>query len=104
VNYERRRDSQATGVNAGVVPTDSDRGGNLQYENVNSSGGDSTYTLTPSDIQGMDPQNIGNDAALLQVLNNHPERNDPTQGDGRNSIGYRFPYPPPGVRRLHQPD
>ena len=40
----------------------------------------------------MDPQGIGNDAALLQVLNNYPQGNDPTQGDGLNSIGYRFPY------------
>ena len=56
------------------------------------SGGDSIYTLTPSDIQSMDPSDIGNDAALLQVLNNYPQGNDPTQGDGLNSIGYRFPY------------
>jgi hypothetical protein len=92
LNYEGRRDSQGTSVNAGVVPTDSYRGGNLQYEYVNSNGGDSTYALTPSDIQGMDPQGIGKNAALLQVLNNYPKGNDPTQGDGLNSIGYRFPY------------
>lgn len=92
LNYEGRRDSQGTSVNAGVVPTASYRAGNLKYEYVNSSGGDSTYTLTPSDIQNMDPQGIGNDAALLQVLNAYPQGNDPTQGDGLNSIGYRFPY------------
>ncbi|HUN86251.1 MAG TPA: carboxypeptidase-like regulatory domain-containing protein [Terracidiphilus sp.] len=92
LNYEGRRDSQGTSVNGGTVPTTSYRAGILQYEYVNSSGGDSTYTLTPSDIQGMDPQNIGNDPALLTVLNNYPQGNDPTQGDGLNSIGYRFPY------------
>lgn len=92
VNYEGRRDSQGTSVNAGTVPTASYRAGNLQYEYANASGPDSVYTLTPSDIQGMDPQNIGNDAALLQVLNAYPVGNDPTQGDGLNSIGYRFPY------------
>ncbi len=91
-NYEGRRDSQGASVNAGTVPTASYRAGNLQYEYVNSSGGDSTYTLTPADIQSMDPQNIGNDAALLAVLNNYPQGNDPTQGDGLNSIGYRFPF------------
>ena len=92
VNYEGRRDSQGTSVNAGVVPTAGYRAGNLAYEYVNPSGADSTYTLTPSDIQSMDPQGIGNDASLLQVLNNYPQGNDPTQGDGLNSIGYRFPY------------
>ena len=91
-NYEGRRDSQGTSVNAGTVPTDSYRAGNLQYEYLNSSGADTTYTLTPSDIQGMDPQSIGNDPALLQVLQSYPEGNDPTQGDGLNSTGYRFPY------------
>lgn len=92
LNYEGRRDSQGTSVNAGPVPTASYRAGNLQYDYVNSSGGDSIYTLTAADIQSMDPQNIGNDAALLQVLNAYPQGNDPTQGDGLNSIGYRFPY------------
>lgn len=92
LNYEGRRDSQGTSVNAGVVPTASYRAGSLNYEYANTSGGDSTYTLTPSDIQGMDPQGVGNSAALLQVLNNYPVGNDSTQGDGLNSIGYRFPY------------
>ncbi|HZZ37914.1 MAG TPA: carboxypeptidase-like regulatory domain-containing protein [Acidobacteriaceae bacterium] len=91
VNYEGRRDSQGTSVNAGTVPTTSYRAGNLQYEYANA-GGDAVYTLTPADIQSMDPQGIGNDDALLQVLNSYPQGNDPTQGDGLNSIGYRFPY------------
>jgi len=91
-NYEGRRDAQGTSVNAGTVPNDSYRAGNLEYEYVNKSGGDSVYTLTPADIQKMDPQKIGDDAALLTVLNAYPHGNDPTQGDGLNSIGYRFPY------------
>ena len=90
-NYEGRRDSQGTSVNAGTVPTDSYRAGNLQYEYANG-GSDSIYTLSAANIQSMDPQGIGNDAALVQVLNAYPEGNDPTQGDGLNSIGYRFPY------------
>ena len=92
LNYEGRRDSQGTSVNAGLVPTQSYRQGYLNYEYVNSKGGDSVYTLSPSDIQRMDPQGIGEDAALLKVINNYPQGNDPTQGDGLNSIGYRFPY------------
>jgi hypothetical protein len=92
LNYEGRRDSQGTSVNAGLVPTANYRAGNLKYEASNSSGNDSVFTLTPSDIQHMDPQGIGNSAPLLQVLNAYPVGNDPTQGDGLNSIGYRFPY------------
>ncbi len=57
-----------------------------------SSGGDTVYTLTPANIRSMDPQKIGNSDALLQILNSYPQGNDPTQGDGLNSIGYRFPY------------
>jgi len=92
LNYEGRRDSQGTSVNAGTVPTNSYRAGYLNYEYVNAGGGDSTYTLTPANIQYMDPQGIGNSVPLLQVLNAYPQGNDPTQGDGLNSIGYRFPY------------
>ncbi|MGC2163112.1 MAG: carboxypeptidase-like regulatory domain-containing protein [Silvibacterium sp.] len=92
LNYEGRRDSQGTSVNAGTVPTASYRAGYLNYEYLNAGGNDTTYTLTPADIQHMDPQGIGNSTALLQVLNAYPQGNDPTQGDGLNSIGYRFPY------------
>jgi hypothetical protein len=92
LNYEGRRDSQGTSVNAGTVPTANYRAGNLNYEALSTSGNDSVFTLTPADIQHMDPQGIGNNAALLQVLNAYPQGNDPTQGDGLNSIGYRFPY------------
>src|ERR1700727_917518 len=57
LNYEGRRDSQGTSVNAGTVPNTTYGGGYLYYEYANSSGtSDSVYTLSPSDIQGMDPQ------------------------------------------------
>ena len=92
VNYEGRRDSQGTSVNAGTVPTASYRSGFLNYQYLNSSGVDATYTLTPADIQNMDPQGVGVNTALQAVLNAYPAGNDTTQGDGLNSIGYRFPY------------
>jgi hypothetical protein len=92
LNYEGRRDSQGTSVNAGTVPTANYRAGNLKYEYVNPGGSDSVFTLTPANMQNMDPHGIGNSAALLQVLNAYPVGNDTTQGDGLNSIGYRFPY------------
>jgi Carboxypeptidase regulatory-like domain len=91
-NFEGRRDDQGSSVNAGTVPTSAFRAGNLQYYYVNQGGGDSTYLLTPQDIQGMDPQGIGVNQAVLQIFNGYPAGNDTTQGDGLNTIGYRFPY------------
>jgi hypothetical protein len=55
LNYEGRRDSQGTSVNAGLVPTTNYRAGNLQHQGVNASGNDSVFTLTPADMQHMDP-------------------------------------------------
>jgi hypothetical protein len=90
-NYEGRRDTEGTSVNAGTVPTAQFRAGNLQYHYVNGSS-DSVYLLTPADIKGMDPQGIGVNPNILQIFNNYPLPNDPTQGDGINTEGYRFPY------------
>jgi hypothetical protein len=90
-NYEGRRDTQGTSVNAGTVPTSLYRAGNLQYDYVNGNS-DSVYLLTPSQIKGMDPLGIGDNAAMLQLFNAYPQPNDPTQGDGLNTEGYRFPY------------
>ena len=90
-NYEGRRDTEGISVNAGTVPTASFRAGNIQYEYKNS-GGDAVYTLTPADIKAMDPQGIGVNPNILAIYNNYPLPNDPTQGDGLNTEGYRFPY------------
>jgi len=90
-NYEGRRDTEGESVNAGTVPTASYRAGNLQYE-YQSGAGDAVYLLTPADIKSMDPQGIGDNSAMLQLFNSYPLPNDPTQGDGLNTEGYRFPY------------
>ena len=78
-------------MNAGTVPTASFRAGNIQYE-YQKGGGDAVYLLTPADIKGMDPQGIGDNPNILAIYNNYPQPNDPTQGDGLNTEGYRFPY------------
>src|SRR5580692_3856773 len=67
-NYEGRRDTEGTSVNAGTVPTASFRAGNIQYEYQNG-GGDSVYLLTPADIKGMDPQGIGDNPNILAIFN-----------------------------------
>jgi len=90
-NYEGRRDTEGTSVNAGTVPTASYRAGNIQYE-YQQNGSDSVFLLTPADIKAMDPQGIGVNPAILAIYNAYPMPNDPTQGDGLNTEGYRFPY------------
>jgi hypothetical protein len=90
-NFEGRRDDEGTSVNAGTVPTPSFRAGNIQYE-YQKNGGDSIFLLTPADIKAMDPQGIGVNPNILSIYNAYPLPNDPTQGDGLNTEGYRFPY------------
>ena len=88
LNYEGRRDAEGESVYAGTVPTPSLRAGNIQY--VNTSG--SVTTLTPAQIQAMDPQGIGVNQNVLAIFANYPQPNDPSQGDSLNTQGFRFPY------------
>jgi len=88
LNYEGRRDAEGESVYAGTVPTASLRAGNIQYENASGS----ITTLTPSQIQGMDPQGIGVNQNVLKIFSQYPQPNDPTQGDSLNTQGFRFPY------------
>jgi hypothetical protein len=84
-NYEGRRDSEAVST-VRTVPTASMRAGLLSYENSN--GG--ITTLTAGQIRQMDPLGIGEDPAVLSVLQGYPLPNDPTLGDGFNTSGFRF--------------
>lgn len=84
-NYEGRRDREAASV-ARTVPTGSMRQGLLIYQNA--SGGNTT--LTPGQIKQMDPLGIGENAAVLALLQTYPLPNDPTSGDGLNTSGFRF--------------
>jgi carboxypeptidase family protein len=84
-NYEGRRDSEASSQ-ARTVPSPSMRNGFLTYPNAN--GG--TTTLTAAQIKQMDPLGIGEDSAVLSLLNSYPLPNDPTLGDSYNTSGYRF--------------
>jgi hypothetical protein len=88
LNYEGRRDAEGESVYAGTVPTPSLRGGNIQY--LNASG--TVTTLTPAQIQGMDPQGIGVNQNVLAIFAKYPQPNDASQGDSLNTQGFRFPY------------
>src|SRR5579872_279436 len=84
-NHEGRRDSEATST-VRTVPTQSMRNGILIYPNINGN----TTTLTASQIRQMDPLGIGEDSAVMSLLNSYPLPNDLTLGDGYNTSGYRF--------------
>jgi hypothetical protein len=88
LNYEGRRDTQGFSSDGDIVPTSSLQTGYLQY--VNTAG--SVTVLTPAQIQGMDPQGIGPDAAALALLSTYPTGNNLSQGDGLNTEGYSFSY------------
>jgi hypothetical protein len=87
-NYEGRRDTEGQSVNAGRVPLPGFTAGNIQYQDVNGN----VDNLTPAQIQAMDPQGIGVNQPMQQLLSQYPQANDPTQGDTLNTAGYRFPY------------
>ena len=98
LNYEGRRDDQAFVSNSDVVPVASFRAGNLQYCTTGScqptygAASSDTYTLTPAQLQSMDPLGIGPSAAVQALFNSYPLPNNPTTGDGFNTEGYSFAY------------
>src|SRR5258708_14671032 len=84
-NYEGRRDREAASE-AQTVPSASMRAGQVIYQNINNG----LTTLTPAQIQQMDPLGLGNDPAVLSILQSYPMPNDPILGDGLNTSGFRF--------------
>ena len=45
---------------------------------------------SPAQIQQIDPQHIGESAAVLKLLQSYPAPNDNTVGDGLNTAGIDF--------------
>jgi hypothetical protein len=101
VNYEGRRDAEGTSA-LRLVPSPTLRAGDLVYlcadpaqcpgGTVNGVNGvqPGYYALGPSQIKGMDPQGIGDNQAVLSLLNQYQPANDFTAGDGSNTLGFRF--------------
>lgn len=89
VNYEAREDRNEASV-VRTVPTQSLRNGNLLYPSTNGT----TVVVTPADVKNrLDPLGIGVNPASLAIFNSYPLPNDPSQGDGLNTSGYRFNAP-----------
>jgi hypothetical protein len=91
LNYEGRKDASAQSE-LRVVPLDTMRQGIVQY--VTNSG--TIGTLTPAQVQQLDPAGIGENAATLALFQSaYPHSNDSTVGDGINTGGFRFNAPAP---------
>lgn len=89
-NYEERTD--ASGVSqARMVPSDTLRQGILKFQLADGS----IQTLTPANIQAIDPLHQGVNQAALKILNLYPTGNDASYGQdgGLNFSGYRFNAP-----------
>jgi hypothetical protein len=93
-NYDNSRIISSTLVQR-TVPLDSLRNGNVSYLNGGANGdGTSTGTLTPAQIQAIDPAGIGIDQSWLTYINaRYPHSNNLSTGDGINSGGFSFNAP-----------
>jgi len=110
VNYEGSRQREEASV-IRIVPSDNLRQGMIRYVCATGDPNCSTSnskvnvvndpalglvaTLTPAQIQAMDPLGIGNNPVMLKYFNSFPEPNDFSQGDLLNFVGYRFRGPVP---------
>jgi hypothetical protein len=88
-NYEGRRDREGVEVSR-TVPTAAFRQGILAYRVGTDPNNLTTTTLTPANIQSMDPLGVGENPAVLGALQKYPLPNDPLGGDGLNQQGFRF--------------
>ncbi len=85
LNYEGRRDASALSATR-TVPSEKLKAGTLQY--LTMAGG--VAELSPERLKQIDPLGIGPNAASLALFKQYPVGNDPSLGDGLNTIGYRF--------------
>ena len=100
-NYEGRRDAEGSSTLRNV-PSPTLRAGDLVYlcadptqcpgGTVNGVSGvqPGYYALGPAQIQKMDPLGIGDNQAVLSLLNQYPAANAANAGDGSNTLGFRF--------------
>ncbi len=89
-NYERRIDASAQGVER-MVPTENMKQGILTFAD----GDGNIHTLSPAQIQQIDPLGIGINQGYLNILKQYPAGNDPAFGTdgGLNFTGFRFNAP-----------
>src|SRR5262245_61488132 len=92
--YEGRRFPPSTDA-VRIVPTDTFRQGILQFRDgtaaVASSNVATSRLCGAANNQACDPRAIGLSPLIRDYLNLYPAGNDPTSGDGLNTIGLRAP-------------
>ena len=110
-DFNNSRIIQSTNVER-VVPLDSFRNGTVSYIRNTDAVTGATCTgasrenttpncigqLTPAQGQSLDPQHLGESAALFSFINStYPHANDPaySSADGINTGGFRFNFPEP---------
>ena len=97
-NYEGRRLHDDYIFNA-IVPTAALRQGILQFPDA--TGAVRQYSLQPGNIStacggaSCDPRNIGMSPVIKSEMGLYPIGNNPSLGDGLNTIGYTFDAPTP---------
>ncbi len=89
-NYEKRLDRTALSE-LEHVPSQAMRNGILTFANSNGA----IQTLSPAQLQQIDPQHLGNSPSILSILQQYPVGNAPSAGfdGGLNFVGYRFNAP-----------
>ncbi len=90
-NYEGRRFPRSGTVNR-IVPTDSLRQGILRFRdaagNINSYPLASSTACGPAGTDRCDPRGLGLSPSISALWQKMPAGNDPSQGDGLNSMGF----------------
>jgi hypothetical protein len=90
-NYDNSRIIRSV-VEQRYVPTDTFRAGKIYY--CTNPTCTTTDFTTPAQVKTIDPQNIGEDTALLTLFNGRfPHSNSSAVGDGRNTSGFAFNAP-----------
>lgn len=82
-NWEQRQDRSET-IELRYVPTAQMRQGILRYPSANGE----TVTLTPQQLQAIDPRGVNQ--AVLAMLQQYPLPNEFGVGDALNTAGFRF--------------
>ncbi|MEX2663562.1 MAG: carboxypeptidase-like regulatory domain-containing protein, partial [Vicinamibacterales bacterium] len=80
MNYEAQRFPRSTQVER-LVPSDSLRAGVLRFR-------DAAGNVVPYDLRTIDPRGIGLNPVVSAVWDTLPAGNDPSRGDGLNTVGF----------------
>ena len=96
INYEGRRDASANSVNR-TVPSANLRQGIVGFTNATNQ----VVTISPGQVQQIDPAGIGANSAALKTMQAMPLPNNNSIGDGINTQGFIFNAPGYNVQNTY---